>query len=108
MAHRSGWLFPLMVVAAGSVTAFGCIGLAAITGHLPLTRGGMNPLGEYPAAPAASIEQTVTPQPQTAAQPLAVVVVEGAGPATKPIPFQPGKAVGPRKGSSEQAEQTLN
>ena len=105
MAQRSGWLFPLMVVAAGSVTAFGCIGLAAITGHLPLTRGGMNPLGDYPAAPAAIIEQTVTPQPQTNSQPVAVVVVDGPGEATKPIAFQPGKAVGARKKTSEQ---TLN
>jgi len=105
MAHRSGWLFPLMVVAAGSVTAFGCIGLAAITGHLPLTRGGMNPLGDYPAAPAASIEQTVTPQPQTTAQPVAVVVVEGSNEVAKPIAFQPGKAIGARKRSSER---TLN
>ena len=101
MAQRSGWLFPLMVVAAGSVTAFGCIGLAAITGHLPLTRGGMNPLGDYPAAPAAIIEQTVTPQPQTNSQPVAVVVVDGPGEATKPI----GKAVGVRKRTSER---TLN
>ena len=104
MAQRSGWLFPLMVVAAGSVTAFGCIGLAAITGHLPLTRGGMNPLGDYPAAPSAIIEQTVTPQPSNS-QPVAVVVVDGPSAATKPIGFQPGKAIGARKRTSEQ---TLN
>ena len=35
MRARSGWLFPLMVIAAGSVTVFGCIGIAAITGYLP-------------------------------------------------------------------------
>jgi hypothetical protein len=104
MGHRSSWLFPLMVIAAGSVTAFGCIGLAAITGHLALTRGGANPLGDYPTAPAASIEQTVTPQPQPTTQPVAVVVVGGSE-ATKPIAFQPAKAVGARKRSSEQ---TLN
>jgi hypothetical protein len=102
MAHRSGWLFPLMVVAAGSVTAFGCIGLAAITGHLPLTRGGVSPLGDYPAAPEASIEQVVTP-PQAAAEPVAVVVVDGPTEAIKPI--QPGKAAGVRK---RFPEQTLN
>src|SRR5690242_10808755 len=39
MRARNGWLFPLMVVAAGSVTVFGCIGIAAITGYLPLARG---------------------------------------------------------------------
>jgi hypothetical protein len=99
MAHRSGWLFPLMVVAAGSVTAFGCIGLAAITGHLPLTRSGVTPLGDYPVAPGASIEQTVTPPPQAAPEPVAVVVVDGPNEAAKPV--QPGKAVGARKRSSE-------
>lgn len=36
MDSRNSWLFPLMVIAAGSVTAFGCIGIAVITGHLPL------------------------------------------------------------------------
>lgn len=36
MESRSSWLFPLMVIAAGSVTAFGCIGIAVITGHLPM------------------------------------------------------------------------
>ena len=105
MGRRSSWLFPLMVVAAGSVTAFGCIGLAAITGHLALTRSGVNPLGDYPTAPAASIEQTVTPQPQPATHPVAVVVVDGPSEATKPAAFQPGKPTAARKRSSER---TLN
>jgi hypothetical protein len=106
MRNRNGWLFPLMVVAAGSVTAFGCIGIAAITGHLALTRAGANPLGDYLAAPASSIEQTVAPQPQAgAAQPVAVVAVEGRTEATKATAFQPGKPVGARKRASER---TLN
>jgi hypothetical protein len=65
----------------------------------------MNPMGDYPAAPAASIEQTVTPQPQTTSQPAAVVVVEGLSEGTKPIAFQPGKVIGARKRPSER---TLN
>jgi len=105
MGRRSSWLFPLMVVAAGSVTAFGCVGLAAITGHLALTRGGVNPLGDYPTAPAASIEQTVTPQPEPATHPVAVVVVDGPSEATKPTAFQPGKPTAARKRPSER---TLN
>jgi len=103
MGYRSGWLFPLMVVAAGSVTAFGCIGLAAITGHLALTRGAANPLGEYPAAPEAAIEQALTPQ----AQPAAVVVVDAPREATKPNALSAGKPVA-HKRSSEQGERTLN
>jgi hypothetical protein len=106
MRNRNGWLFPLMVVAAGSVMAFGCIGIAAITGHLPLTRARLNPLGDYMAAPAASIEQAVLPQPQAAAaQPVAVVAVEGRTEATKAVAFQPGKPAAVRKRPSER---TLN
>jgi hypothetical protein len=37
MDTKQSWLFPLMVLAAGSVTVFGCIGIAAIIGYLPLT-----------------------------------------------------------------------
>jgi hypothetical protein len=37
MERRQGWwLFPLMVVTAGTVTGFGCLGIAAILGFLPL------------------------------------------------------------------------
>lgn len=50
MEPRS-WLFPMMVVAAGSVMVFGCIGIAAITGHLPA-----HPSGTLLAVPS---EQTV-------------------------------------------------
>jgi hypothetical protein len=52
MEMRHGWLFPMMVVAAGSVIAFGCVGIAAITGYIPLSRTGPNPLGDY-ALPSA-------------------------------------------------------
>jgi hypothetical protein len=56
MGTRHGWLFPLMVLAAGSVTVFGCIGIAAIIGILPLSP---------PAAPPAM--QAVAVLPLTAA-----------------------------------------
>ena len=45
MKARNGWLFPLMVLAAGSVTVFGCIGIAAITGYLPLAKASSLPMG---------------------------------------------------------------
>jgi hypothetical protein len=38
MERRQSWLFPLMVVAAGTVSVFGCLGIAAILGFLPLSR----------------------------------------------------------------------
>lgn len=37
MERRQGWLFPVMVVAAGTVTVFGCLGIAAILGFLSLS-----------------------------------------------------------------------
>lgn len=37
MERRHKWLFPLMVLAAAAVTAFGCVGVAAILGYLPLS-----------------------------------------------------------------------
>jgi len=43
MERRNGWLFPLMVVAAGSVTALSSIGIAAILGYLPGLRGSLEP-----------------------------------------------------------------
>ena len=39
MERRQTWLFPLMVVAAGTVTVFGCLGIAVILGFLPRARG---------------------------------------------------------------------
>jgi len=43
MERRQGWLFPVMVVAAGTVTGFGCLGIAAILGFLPLSRADAPP-----------------------------------------------------------------
>lgn len=95
MGPRNGWLFPLMLLAAGSVTAFGCIGIAAITGHLSLVRGTSNPLGPDPAPPP-SIEQLARPVADTdTSQPVAVIAQEGPG--AKAITLQPGKPVAARK-----------
>lgn len=44
MRARNGWLFPMMVLAAASVSVFGCIGIAAITGHLPLAKVSAMPM----------------------------------------------------------------
>jgi hypothetical protein len=95
MKHRNGLLFPLMVLAAGSVTAFGCIGIAAITGYLPLARGGINPLGDYPAAPLMIMEHATAPQ--ALPEPVAVVAVDSGSGNTKAIQFQTGKPVAVRK-----------
>lgn len=46
MESRSRLVFPLMVAAALSVVVFSGIGVAAITGSLPLARAG-NPAGDF-------------------------------------------------------------
>ena len=51
MERRQGWLFPVMVVAASTVTGFGCLGIAAILGFMPLSNS---------AAPGASAASTPT------------------------------------------------
>ena len=43
--QNGSWLFPVMVVAAASAVAFGCLGLAFITGHLR-TAPGQQPPGD--------------------------------------------------------------
>jgi hypothetical protein len=43
--QNGSWLFPVMVVAAASAVAFGCLGLAFITGHLR-TAPGHAPAGD--------------------------------------------------------------
>jgi hypothetical protein len=46
MQRRQGWLFPIMVVAATSVIAFGAVGIAAITGHLVMPPEAPAPLDQ--------------------------------------------------------------
>jgi hypothetical protein len=44
MQRRQELLFPMMVATAASMIAFGCIGIAGITGHLPLTSPAEEPI----------------------------------------------------------------
>jgi hypothetical protein len=74
MKARNGWLFPLMVLAAGSVTVFGCIGIAAITGYLPLAKVSATPLGEPLAVHSLELRPTVSP-----VDPHSSVVLSNAG-----------------------------
>jgi hypothetical protein len=43
--QHGSWLFPVMVVAAASAIALGCLGLAFVTGHLR-TAPGQPPAGD--------------------------------------------------------------
>ena len=74
MQRRHGWLFPMMIIAAGSITVFGCVGIAAIMGYIPLSRTGPNPLGDY-ALPTMMI----SPQSELVAPRLAQVGVPAEG-----------------------------
>jgi hypothetical protein len=95
MKQRSGWLFPLMVLAAGSVTAFGCVGIAAITGYLPLSRATANVLGDYPRVPS-SLEQAPKAQVVQVDDPVVAVVAAENGNA-KAIQLQADKQPSARK-----------
>ena len=61
MQRRQGWLFPMMVVAATSVIAFGAVGIAAITGHLVAP-----PTALHNGNPAAVLTADANAQPQDA------------------------------------------
>jgi hypothetical protein len=57
MQRRQHWLFPMMVVAATSVIAFGAVGIAAITGH-PVAP----PVGSTAATPSPLLTADIDPQ----------------------------------------------
>ena len=101
MKARNGWLFPLMVLAAGSVMVFGCIGIAAITGYLPLAKVSAMPFGEPVAAPNAEpVALSLSTQPDHAMA-LATVPAHADGGASHPGD-QPAKPPAARKKPSPQ------
>ena len=102
MVTRNGWLFPLMLVAAGSVTVFGCIGIAAIMGYLPLARGGLSAGDDHRTVPGSRAEQALVPPTQDVpTKPVAVLARDGRPETTKPVDDKP---VGVRK----RPERTVN
>jgi len=79
MERRQGWLFPLMVVAAGTVTVFGCLGIAAILGYLPPPRA-MEGGGSHVVLTPAYYEALERSSARLLAQMDLVVVVEPEAP----------------------------
>jgi hypothetical protein len=69
MQRRQGWLFPMMVVAAAAMIAFGCIGIAAITGRLPLAPPPSGPLDSVQTKPSTLFASESALQDSTAAAP---------------------------------------
>jgi hypothetical protein len=72
MESRNRLLFPLMVFAALSVVVFSGIGVAAITGHIPLAVGTTNPAGEFSFAVSKAASGTRT----QGSQPLRLAAVD--------------------------------
>jgi len=95
MELRHGWLFPTMVVAACSVIAFGCVGIAAITGYIPLSKTGPNPLGGYALTSEITVPDSelnthrlAQVDAATAAAPQPGAAVVAHPPATRPASAQ--------------------
>ena len=92
MKARNGWLFPLMVLAAGSVMVFGCIGIAAITGYLPLAKVSAMPFGE-------PVALSLTAQPDHS---MALATVPARAEGASPVGDKPAKPAPARKKPSPQ------
>jgi hypothetical protein len=55
MDQKNRLLLLLTIAATASVVAFSSIGIAAITGHLPIARSSLNPFSAFGGAPAVPI-----------------------------------------------------
>ncbi len=82
MERRHGWLFPLMVVAAGAVIVLSSVGIGAILGYLPAVRGDLAPVADSstssgredtaegaPAGMVAQVDAVMPPVPLKAIKP---------------------------------------
>jgi hypothetical protein len=92
-------LLPLLTIgAAASVVAFSSIGIAAITGHLPIARSSQNPFsafGGVPAVPTSGSDRVLS-------SPSHEGLTRGAGETMtqgKPLSFRPGAHLPARKPS---------
>ncbi len=90
-------LTPLVIAAAVSVVAFAGIGVAAITGHLPVTQLSPSPFAGLIGLSKPSASAAVAPpavKSRTAAR-------NQAGGASKPLDFRPGTRVAAKKSKCE-------
>jgi len=88
MERRQAWLFPVMVAAAGTVTGFGCLGIAAILGFMPLSDS------EASSAKAAGTPTYYDALEQSSERLVAQVdLVEAQTAKSLPAPKRPGQTV---------------
>ena len=96
MDQKSCLLPFLTIAAAASVVAFSGIGIAAITGHLPIARSGLNPFSAFGGAPAMPTSGTH----RVPSGPTHEGLTRRAGDTAaqgKPVNFRPGARLPARK-----------
>jgi len=93
MAHKSRLLYPLVVAAVISVTAFSCLGVAAITGHLPVGDGALDPYLAF-STDGSHSGVIIPPNP---AEPTHAGLTRQRGtdpvPPSRPFGFRPGQRI---------------
>jgi hypothetical protein len=92
-------LLPLLTIAAAaSVVAFSSIGIAAITGHLPIARSSLNPFSAFGGAPAVPTSGSYRVPSSLIHQGLTRSAGETAAQG-KPVSFRSGARLPARKPS---------
>lgn len=85
-------LYPLVIGAVISVTTFSCLGVAAITGHLPVGEGALDPI--FSSGRSSQSSAVTSPVP---AGPRHVGLTRQSGtdpaPASRPFGFRPGQRI---------------
>jgi hypothetical protein len=93
MRHKNRLLYPLVIGAVLSVTTFSCLGVAAITGHLPVGEGALDSFFAF------SAERTSpgTPIARNPAGPTHTGLTRQIGmdplPASRPFGFRKGQKI---------------
>ncbi len=98
MDHKNRLLPLLTIAAAASVVAFSSIGIAAITGHLPIARSSLNPFSAFGGAPAVQTSGSDRVLSNLTHQGLTRSAGEDSAQG-KPVNFRPGARLPARKPS---------
>jgi len=98
MEQKNRPLLLLTITAAASVVAFSSIGIAAITGHLPIARSSLNPFSAFGGAPAVPTSASERVNSSLGHEELTRSAGETAAQG-KPVNFRPGARLPARKPS---------
>jgi len=97
MVQKNRLLPLLTIAAAASVVAFSSIGVAAITGHLPIARSSLNPFSAFGGAPAVPTSGSNRVPFGLTHDGLTRSAGEAAAPQGKPVSFRSGARLPARK-----------